>query len=244
MTYCVALALSHGLVFAADTRTNAGVDYVTKARKLHVIKPAEDRLFVVLTSGNLATTQEILNVVERDLREKKSKKSLLTCKYMFEAADYLGHVSLDVQRSHNKTLQQSGVDGSATLIVGGQIGKEKPGLFYVYRQGNTLSVTPDTPYFQAGESKYGKPIIDRLVKVDMSLGDGARLVLASLDATIKSNATVAPPYDLAVYPANAFDLSVDTRIEIDSEFYQNFKTTWQFGMQKAFDNLPKFDWES
>ncbi len=244
MTYCVSLALKDGLVFAADTRTNAGVDYVTKARKLHVIKPSDDRLFVVLTAGNLATTQEILNVVERDLREEKSKKNLLGCKYMFEAADYLGQVSVEVQRSHDKPLQQSGVDGSATLIVGGQIGKEKPGLFLVYPQGNTLSVTADTPYFQTGENKYGKPIIDRLVKPDMSLGDGARLVLASLDATIKSNATVAPPYDLAIYPANSFDLPVNSRIEIDSEFYQNFKTTWQAGMQKAFDNLPKFDWES
>lgn len=243
MTYCVALALEKGLVFASDTRTNAGVDYVTKVRKLHVFKPAKDRLFVILTAGNLATTQEILNVVERDLREKKARKSLLTCKYMFEAADYLGHVSVDVQKSHDKPLQQSGVDGSATLIIGGQIGDEPPELFHVYPQGNTISATPDTPFFQIGESKYGKPIIDRLVKVDMPLGDAARLVLASLDATIKSNATVAPPYDLAVYPVDSFDLSVDSRIEIDSEFYQNFKTTWQSGMQHAFDNLPKFDWE-
>ncbi len=243
MTYCVALSINAGLVFAADTRTNAGVDYVTKARKLHVLQPAPDRLFVVLTAGNLATTQEILNVVERDLK-KKGKESLLTAQYMFEAADYLGRVSVEVQRAHNKNLQQSGVDGSATLIVGGQIGAEAHQLFYIYPQGNGLSATADTPFFQAGESKYGKPIIDRLIRAEMSLGDAARLALASLDATVRSNATVAPPYDLAVYPANSFQLQVNTRIETDSEFDRNFTTPWQAGMQRAFDSLPHFDWEN
>ncbi len=203
MTYCLGLVLDQGLVVASDSRTNAGVDYVTTFSKLHVFTPAPDRIFMLLSAGNLATTQEVLNRIRRDLKQPGEDANLLSARYLFEAAEYVGKVSLGVQRDHGPALQQSGVSAETTLILGGQIAGEAHGLFLIYPQGNYFAASPETPYLQIGENKYGKPALDRIATPKLSLDDGARLCVVSLDATSRSNVTVGPPFEVAVYPRTA-----------------------------------------
>ena len=242
MTYCLALQLDDGLVFAADTRTNAGVDYIGTAAKMHVFQPTSGRLFVILTAGNLATTQEILDRVGRDIQDSWPE-SLATVDHLFEAAAYLGRVSVAVQGAHEAALTRSGVSGEASLILGGQIGDDRAGICLVYPQGNYISASVETPYLQIGESKYGKPMLDRMVGGPLSLEDGARLALISLDATIRSNLTVGPPLDLGIYPAGTFALSRHVRFELDAPYYAALRQSWQTGLRQAFENLPRFEWE-
>ena len=237
MTYCLAISVNDGIVFAGDTRTNAGVDYVTSYSKLHVFQPAEDRLFVILSAGNLATTQDVLNRLTRDLDAADGRESLRTVMYPFEAADYLGRISVAAQAQHAEALK-------TTLIIGGQIRGEPHGIFLVYPQGNHISASPETPYLQIGESKYGKPMLDRIVNPNLSLNDAARLALVSLEATVRSNITVGPPFQLAIYPKDGFKLAQQVVIKASSDFYLNFKSAWQEGLKNAFQSLPPFDWES
>lgn len=244
MTYCLAITLNDGIVFAADTRTNAGVDYVTSYSKLHVFSSAEDRLFVVLTAGNLATTQDVLNRLTRDLNADDGRESLRTVRYPFEAADYLGRVSVQAQSKHADALTRSNISGEATLVIGGQIRGEPHGLFLVYPQGNYISASPETPYLQIGESKYGKPMLDRIIDPGLSLNDAARLALVSLEATVRSNITVGPPFQLAIYPKDSFSLSHQMTIKDGSRFYLAFRSAWQEGLREAFSKLPPFEWET
>ncbi len=243
MTYCLAITLNDGIVFAADTRTNAGVDYVTAYSKLHVFAPADDRLFVVLSAGNLATTQDVLHRLTRDLKADDGRESLRSVRYPFEAAEYLGRVSVLAQSKHAEALSRSNISGETTLIIGGQIRGESHGLFMVYPQGNYISASPETPYLQIGESKYGKPMLDRIIDPGLSLNDAARLCLVSLEATVRSNITVGPPFQLAIYPKNSFALSRHVTIKENSSFFMAFKSAWQEGLKQAFTKLPPFDWE-
>jgi len=247
MTYCLGVAVDAGLVLASDSRTNAGIDYVTSYSKLHLFTPAPDRLFVVLSAGNLATTQEILNRVRRDLARAEQglmqAPTLVSVDYLFEAADYLGRVSLAVQDQHGPALAQHGISAQATLILGGQIAGQPPGLFMIYPQGNYFAASPETPYLQIGENKYGKPVLDRLARSEMSLEDAARLCLVSLDATARSNVTVGPPFELALYPRDALALSHRLKLEPEAPLLAAASQSWNVGLQRAFDGLPRFDWE-
>jgi len=242
MTYCLAIQLNQGLVFASDTRTNAGADYISSYRKMHVFTPREDRLFVILSAGNLATTQEVLDCVQRDITTP-GVESLLTANHLFEAATYLGRVSVDVQQRHAHALQKSGVNGEVSMILGGQIQREAEGICLIYPQGNYIMASVETPYLQIGESKYGKPMLDRVINDGLSLEDGARLALISLDATIRSNVSVGPPFDMAIYPANTFHLSRQERFEFESPYYTALRQSWQAGLSDAFNGLPRFEWE-
>ncbi len=243
MTYCLAISLDEGMVFAADTRTNAGVDYVTSYSKLHVFTPADDRLFVVLSAGNLATTQDVLNRLDKDSRADDQRESLRTVRYPFEAADYLGRVSVLAQSSHAEALSRSNISGETTLILGAQIRGEPHGLFLIYPQGNHISASTETPYLQIGESKYGKPMLDRIIDSKLSLNDAARLALVSLEATVRSNITVGPPFQIAIYPKDGFALSHHVTIKDGSPFFMSFKSAWQEGLKEAFAKLPPFEWE-
>lgn len=243
MTYCLAMKLDAGLVFAADTRTNAGVDYVTAYKKLHVFDDQEDRLFVMLSAGNLAVTTEIIDTLRRDLASGNTA-SLATCQYPFDAAQYVGKVSRRIQDRHRAALVSSGISGEVSLILGGQVRGTEPDIFLIYPQGNYISASPETPFLQIGESKYGKPMLDRILHPATRLEDAARLALVSLDATMRSNVTVGPPFDLAIYKEGPLRLSRHERIEVNSNFYLNFRATWQNGIELAFEQLPRFDWES
>jgi putative proteasome-type protease len=244
MTYCVALTLNAGLVFASDSRTNAGVDYVTTFSKMSVFRPAEDRLFVILTAGNLATTQEVLYRLQRDLGTLEGSVSLRTVRYLFEAAEYVGRVSREVQRQHAAALQQSGFSGEASFIIGGQLRGQPHGIFLVYPQGNFISASPQTPYLQIGELKYGKPVLDRFIDPNLSLEDGSRLALVSLDATIHSNISVGPPLEVSLYARDRFQISHRLKLDLTSPFYAGLQAEWQQGLSDAFQRLPRFEWES
>jgi putative proteasome-type protease len=243
MTYCVGLSLEDGLVFASDSRTNAGVDYVTTYSKMHVFTPAPDRLFVILSAGNLATTQEVMNHIRRDIDYPSGGPNLATVRYLFEAAEYLGQVSLEVQQSHGPALSSTGVSGETTLLLGGQIGNQPHGLMLIYPQGNYIAASHQTPYLQIGESKYGKPALDRIVAPDLSLMQGARLCLVSLDATSRSNITVGPPFEVATYAKDTFQIACRCHFDERDPYLIEVRERWNGGIRAAFDSLPPFDWE-
>ena len=244
MTYCLALKLRDGLVFASDSRTTAGVDYISTYRKMHVFQPSEDRLIVVLTSGNLATTQEVLDNLRRDLAAVEATENLATVSYLFEAARYVGKVLCTVLQQYASTLTMGGADLRATLIVGGQIAGQPPELYMVYPEGNYVAATWETPYLQLGEFKYGKPILSRIAAADLSLDDAARLALISFDAAMKSNLSVGPPVELAIYPRDALQFSHQLAFDGDSEVFRELCRRWNELLLHAFSQLPRFAWES
>jgi putative proteasome-type protease len=242
MTYCLALKLRQGLVFASDSRTTAGVDYINTYRKMHVFQPSADRLLVVLTSGNLATTQEVVDNLRRDLASGQPGESLATASYVFEAARYVGKVLCTVVQ-HYAALGGSVADLRATLIVGGQIAGHPPEIYLVYPEGNYVAATWETPYLQLGEFKYGKPILSRLAGADLSLDDAARLALISFDAAMKSNLSVGPPLELAIYPDGALKFSQHLSLDAESALLRSVCRRWNEKLTLAFHALPKFEWE-
>jgi putative proteasome-type protease len=244
MTYCVGLSLDDGLVFASDSRTNAGVDYVTSYSKMHAFTPSPDRLFVILSAGNLATTQEVINHIQRDLDYPSGGPNLATVRYLFEAAEYVGAISLAVQKEHSPALAPTGVSGETTLLIGGQIAGQPHGMMLIYPQGNYITSSPEPPYLQIGESKYGKPALDRIVHPGLSLNQGARLALVSLDATTRSNITVGPPFELATYEKDSLTIGCRCRFDADDKYLISVREAWNRGIQEAFINLPKFSWET
>jgi putative proteasome-type protease len=254
MTYCVGLCLDQGLVMASDSRTNAGVDYISSYSKLHLFQPAPDRHFILLAAGNLATTQEVLARIRRDLDraqgadagggEPAPAQTLLNVGYLFEAATYVGQVSLAVQNEHGPALRQVGAGVEATFILGGQIAGQPPGLYLIYPQGNWITATPETPYLQIGESKYGKPALDHIVHPGLSLDDGARVCLVSLVGTARSNLTVGPPYEVALCPRDLLAPSQRLKLEADSDELRALTRDWGERFREAFHGLPRFPWEA
>ncbi|MFZ9752856.1 MAG: 20S proteasome subunit A/B [Cyanobium sp.] len=270
MTYCVGFLLESGLVFASDSRTNAGVDYISSYSKLHVFQPSPDRLFVLMAAGNLGTTQAVLNRIRRDLaldeaaadaamlsafhegratalnqpgRAKGESHDLLTARYLFEAADYVGRLSVSVQQAFSAPLQQAGASGEASFILGGQIAGQPHGLYLIYPQGNAIMATPETPFLQIGESKYGKPPLDYVGHHKLSLEDAARLCLVSQIVTRRSNLTVGPPFEIALVPADELRISHRLKLEKDNRQVTSTMEIWARGLKEALAKLPRFQWE-
>ena len=249
MTYCIGYWLEKGLVLASDSRTNAGVDYISTYSKMHVFQPAPDRLFVVLAAGSLATTQAVINWIRRDLDrpaelESGSGKDLRHCDYLFEAAAYLGRVSVATQKENADALRQSGTSGGASFLLGGQIGSEPHGLYLVYSEGNAIMATPETPYLQIGESKYGKPPLDNIGHANLSLEDAARLCLVSEVLTQRSNLSVGPPFELVVIPAGKRAISQQIKIAGDDPMLASIIDTWSEAQREALYRLPHLPWET
>lgn len=243
MTYCLALRVKDGIVFGADTRTNAGVDYVTAYRKLHVFGDFPDRLLVLLTAGNLGVSQEVCNWIYRDLLATDGRESLRTARHLFEAADYLGRVSRAIQDRHAAAFASGNVSGSTSIILGGQIAGAAHNIFLIYPQGNYIRASDDTPYLQIGENKYGKPMLDRLLTPKLSLAEAARLALVSLDGTIRSNVTVGLPIDLAIYRRDELRIGRHIRLDDSTPYLNELRDRWQEGLASVFAGLPRFDWE-
>lgn len=244
MTYCLAVTLIDGIVFASDSRTNAGVDYVTSYSKMHTFKPAPDRFFVLLSAGSLATTQEVVSRIRVDIDEGNNQPNLVTVSELFEAAHYVGKMSRQVQDSHSSALSQRGVSGDATFILGGQIQGQPHGIFMVYTEGNFISASEETPYLQIGESKYGKPILDRLISQSLSLEEAARCSIMSIDSTIQANVTVGPPIELTLYQRDSFTEAQHLCLKRNDPFYIAMREGWHQGLTQAFNQLPRFEWES
>jgi putative proteasome-type protease len=243
MTYCVAIHLDEGLVFASDSRTNAGVDQVSSYSKMHTFETEGERLFVVLTAGNLATTQAVVNRIKREMVDGV-EGSFADVVHMSDAAGYLGRINREEQEKHSEALSKSGIVAEATLIIGGQIKGSAPEIYRVYPQGNYITTSPQTPFLQIGESKYGKPILDRILVPSTPLSDAARCALVSIDSTIRSNVTVGPPIEVFVYEADSFAFKHYLCLEGDNEYLRALTHAWDHNIKQAFVDLPRFDWEA
>lgn len=244
MTYCLAIKVDDGLIFATDSRTHAGVDYASVYSKMHRFELNGDRLLVLLAAGSLATTQAVLNQIRRDLDDPDAPANLHTMDYIFDVASYIGGISVKVQEQHLSAMQRCGFSGEASFILGGQIKGKDPEILLIYPQGNYITVAPNTPYLQIGETKYGKPILDRMISATTSMEDAARCALVSLDSTMRSNISVGPPVELAIYRRDSFHVSHYLNLEMTSQFYTAMQKNWAEGIRQAFNRLPRFDWES
>lgn len=244
MTYCLAIKIDEGIIFASDSRTNAGVDYIRTYSKMHFYNWQKDRTLVILTSGNLATTQAVINQIEHDLEDDNSKFNLKKARHLYEIAHYIGKLSQNEQLQHHKAFEENKSALEATFIVGGQIGNQEDDIYLIYPEGNYITVSPETPYMQIGETKYGKPILDRIINSDTSLDDAARCALVSLDSTMRSNVSVGPPLELAIYTADSLQEPRYLKIELSTPLFKDIKKQWSQGLQSAFKKLPKFDWEN
>lgn len=242
MTYCVAVTTNEGLVFCSDSRTNAGPDMLSSYSKMHIFQPSNDRVFCILSAGNLATTQAIINQIELDL-EDPEKVSLQTCNKMIEAARYVAAVNRNEQELAEKTASGRGIDTSASLIFGGQISNGGFGVYLIYSAGNFIATSEETPFLQIGESKYGKPILDRILTPETTLEDAARCVIVSMDSTIKSNATVGPPIEVLIYEKDSFETNHHIKMEVEDEYLREIKRSWDEVLKAGFTSLPRFEWE-
>jgi putative proteasome-type protease len=241
VTYCVGLLLDAGLVFLADSRTSAGVDQVSTFRKVTVFQRRQDRVIVLMSSGNLAISQSVVSLMHEH-REAGAEVNINSVPNMFEAARYVGDVLREVHRRDAAALKEHGVEFNATFILGGQVGTEPPRLFSLYPAGNFIEATVDTPYLQIGESKYGKPIIDRVVTRSTSLAQGAKCVLISMDSTIKSNISVGLPLDLICVKRDALQVHSHVNIESDHEYFRMIRSRWGESLRHAFHAMPDPEW--
>ena len=242
MTYCVAVSTNSGLVFCSDSRTNAGPDILSTYSKMHLYDLDPDRMIVLLSAGNLATTQSVVRQIESDL-EDPDKESLASCDKMKDVANYVARVSRAQQDEAKASTAESDVDTSASFIVGGQILGGKPSLYQIYRAGNFISVSEETPYLQIGESKYGKPILDRILTPSTSLEDAARCTLVSMDSTMRANATVGPPVEVLVYEADTFEADHYIKLVEEDSYLLTLRRAWGEAILAAFIDLPLFEWE-
>lgn len=243
MTYCVGIEVDEGLVFAADTRTSASFDDVRVYRKMHIFEYPGDRVFVIMSAGNLATTQLTISRLQRDAADPQAARSLRSFSHLYEVAEYVGDVLVASQAKMKDEAQQSGVSVQSTLILGGQIAGERPGLYMIYPLGNCIATSPETPYLQIGESKYGKPILDRILRPQTTLEDATRCALLSLDSTIRSNLSVGLPIDIALIRAGDLKISQQMRMESDTPMYAEIHETWSRKLEAAVHSLPRFPWE-
>lgn len=230
-----------GLVFLSDTRTNAGVDQINTFRKMSVFEQPGERVLVLLSAGNLAITQAVVSLLYE--RQAKEGDSLLTAADMFEAARHVGDCLREVHRRDAESLQGFGIDFNASFLLGGQIRGEAPRLFNIYAAGNFVEATADTPYFQIGESKYGKPILDRIFNWNSPLDVAAKCALISMDSTLKSNLSVGMPLDLLCYPRDGYSGEKRLRIGADNPYFKALHEAWSERIKQAFAELPGLDWE-
>lgn len=241
MTYCVATMIDAGIVFASDSRTNAGIDNISTFRKMKTFERAGDRVLVIVNSGNLAITQATINQLDQAVR-RNIEPHLMSVYSMYEVAELIGAALREVRHRDGPFLTENHVDGSASFIVGGQIAGESQRLFLVYSEGNFIEATPETPYFQIGEVKYGKPIIDRVIRADTCLNDAIKCVLVSFDSTMRSNLSVGPPIDMACYERDSLQLQHIHRFDEQDNYMQRLHQSWGEGVRRAFAQLPNFEW--
>ena len=235
MTYCVAMRLAEGLVFASDSRTNAGFDQISTFRKMHVFEQPGERELILLSAGNLATSQSVISLLER--RAGLASSNVLTTASMFDTAELVGQTMREVIRRDNPEGKTGLVDFSCSLILGGQIRGEEPRLFNIYPEGNFIEATEETPFFQIGESKYGKPILDRVIRYDTPLNRAYQCALISFDSTMKSNLSVGMPLDVAIYQRDALKPCFTERVEESNSYFHELRQQWHEGIQMLVNHL-------
>ena len=236
MTYCLGIVTKRGLVMAADSRTNAGYDQVNTCRKMHTfVKPGE-RVFIVLSSGSLSCTQSIITLLRRDF---DAGNGLATATNLYDAARVVGEQVRRVGDIDRAALERDDYKFNVNLILGGQIKGEEPGLFLIYPQGNPLQASVESPYLQIGETKYGRPILDRGIRFDRTtLEEAAKYALLSLDSTMKSNVTVGPPVDLLAYDVDSLEITHQRRFDADDSDLAKIRVRWEQALRQAVLRLP------
>ena len=245
MTYCVAIKLNAGLVFLSDSRTNAGLDQISTFRKMIIYEKPGDRFMVLLSAGNLSisqTVREILQVEQLKDSDGGQPITIWNAKSMFDAARVLGSAIRRVHERDADDLKNSGVDFNVAMIFGGQIKGEAMRLFQVYSAGNFIEATPETPYFQIGESKYGKPVLDRVIMPETPLEEAAKCALVSMDSTLKSNLSVGLPLDMVVYEVDSFETNKVVCIDNDNPYFRMLHDNWGKKLREVFDSIEDPMW--
>jgi putative proteasome-type protease len=241
MTYCVGMKLDKGLVFMSDTRTNSGVDNISTFRKMHVFSKPGERFITIMTAGNLATTQAVISqIAERTKAPEERNPSILAAPSMFQIAQIIGDQLRDTISSRELTGQNADTNFKATLIVGGQIKGMPPRLFLIYPEGNFIEASTDTPFFQIGETKYGRPILIRGFQSDMSFESAVKLLMVSFDSTMAANLSVALPLDMLILPEDAFEPLQQRRIVEDDPYFNAISDGWSDALRQAFYSLPDY----
>tara|TARA_B100001029_G_scaffold60440_1_gene48833 strand:+ start:1275 stop:2000 length:726 start_codon:yes stop_codon:yes gene_type:complete len=240
VTYCIGIKAKNGIVFASDSRTNAGLDNVNIYSKMYTYDVG-DRTVIIVTSGNLGTSQAVFKSIENDLKKTSGGKNINTCKDFDQIASYIG--SLNIKHSSPSGINTDTVLLGSTFIVGGQIKGQPLELYLVYPQGNYIKPADSKPYLVIGEVKYGKPILDRVIKPEVTIGDASRCALISMDSTLKSDLTVGPPIDFAVYRKDEYKIASLKCLNVTDLEYTKVCNEWSDGIFKIFNSFPRFDWE-
>ncbi len=240
MTYCIAASIEQGLILVSDSRTNAGIDNVSTYGKMHAFETNDDRTLVLLSAGNLATTQAVIEQLHRD-KIKEADINLNNVDCLSSAANYLGQVSQEKQSLHQNPGGQSAFDASASFILAGQIGQEEHAAYMIYSEGNSITTSVHTPFLQIGEAKYGKPVLDRFLKPDTPLDDAALCCLVSMDSTIRSNASVGAPVEMLIYKKDSFSLDDYYCFQDDDDYMLSLRRQWEENLKRAFEQLPVLD---
>lgn len=242
MTYCIGVMLESGIVFASDSRTNAGVDNIAKFCKMTVFERQGDRVIVLLSSGNLAGTQAVIGVLNQRCAAGDAAPNLWTAQTMFDVAMLVADAMRDIERRDGEYLERSEISFNASFIVGGQIRGEPMRLFRIYAEGNFIEAGIDTPYLQTGETKYGKPIIDRVISRATLLADAVKCVLVSFDSTMRSNLSVGMPIDLICYERDSLEVRKRRRFDHGDAYFTALSREWSEGTRQVFRHLPELAW--
>ncbi|MBP6242323.1 MAG: proteasome-type protease [Hydromonas sp.] len=242
MTYCVAIKLNQGMVFLSDTRTNAGVDLINRFRKMTVFEIAGERTIVLMTAGNLSISQSVVQRLQ--MQGGEAHTSLWNVRNMFDAAQLVGQAIRDVYEADADALKDFDVSFNVSFIIGGQIRGEEMRLFQVYAAGNFIEATAENPFFQIGEAKYGKPILDRVITTDLCLDDAAKCALVSMDSTLQSNISVGLPLDLLVYEFDALRVTKFSRITDENPYFQMIHREWGKRLRNTFEEIPPPIWNA
>ena len=240
MTYCIGVKTNQGVVLVSDSRTNAGLDNVNIYSKM-LTYDVGDRTIIIVTSGNLGTSQAVFKSIEKDIKDKNAPLNLNTCKDFEQIASYVG--KLNIKHSSPDGVNTDSLVLGSTFIVGGQIRGQDLELYMVYPQGNFIRPADSKPYLVIGEVKYGKPILDRVITPNVSIGDASRCALISMDSTLKSDLTVGPPIDIAVYKKDQKKISYLKCLNTNDEDYSKVCDKWSDKVLQVFDTFPKFNWE-
>ncbi len=245
MTYCVAAVTHGGMVFASDSRTNAGVDHLATFTKMALFEVPDERVVVTLSAGNLATTQSVISLLKLRMRNadgKISARGMLGLRSMYDIAALIGETMREVLARDGPMLTQQNIDPGCSFILGGQIKGRTQRLFNIYPQGNFIESSVDTNYFQIGETKYGKPIIDRVVNYDTSLRDTAKCLLVSFNSTMRSNLSVGLPIDLLAYEKDSLRVTQRHRFMEGDPYYAQIGQFWSLGLRRVFTEAPDVPW--
>jgi putative proteasome-type protease len=242
MTYCLGIINQFGIVMAADSRTNAGVDYISSYKKLFDLSVPNDRAIVICTSGNLSLSQGVLTRLNRDIQNQEAQ-NLHTLDNMYDLAKYIGNKSREIQELDRSWLEKDKIDYSCNFLLGGQIKGEAPQLYLIYPQGNFIQATQETPFLQIGETKYGKPILDRTIAYNTPLDAVAKCALLSIDSTMKSNISVGPPINLIMYQTDSFEIRHKLELRLGAPYLAKIRHLWETSVRQAFEAMPALEWE-